>query len=61
MKRVGLAMLVCTQAAWAHEGHGATEGSSLLHWLAEPLHAVPVLAALAVAGVLAWRGRRTRA
>ncbi len=58
-----LATVLLTPAlAFAHPGHGASEGHSLLHYLTEPLHAyglfgVP-LAGLA-AGAL-WRWRRSR-
>jgi hypothetical protein len=40
--------------ASAHPGHGLDpSGTSLLHWLAEPVHALPLLAAAAF-GALCW-------
>ncbi|MCA9167424.1 MAG: hypothetical protein KDB23_07130 [Planctomycetales bacterium] len=44
----------------AHPGHGSTAANQVEHYVAEPLHAAPLLATLAVvaallAGTAAWR------
>lgn len=49
-----------------HPGHGTTDGTSLLHWLAEPLHAGAMLGllaatALGVYALLRSSGARGRA
>ena len=47
--------------AAAHPGHGVTDANSVTHYVAEPLHAVPwVAAAGALIGCLAWRLLRAR-
>jgi hypothetical protein len=47
--------------AAAHPGHGADpSGASLLHHLGEPEHALPLLAAIAVAALLRGLGARRR-
>ena len=49
-------------AASAHLGHGTTDHHAVLHYVAEPLHVVPLLVMLAAAvgiSLLAAR-RRTR-
>lgn len=49
-------------AAFAHPGHGTGAGTDALHFLTEPVHAVPI-ALLALAGVLGrtfWRRRVRR-
>ncbi len=37
-----------TSTAFGHGGHGAIEGTSLLHYLAEPVHGLFVLALIAL-------------
>ncbi|MFO8029575.1 MAG: hypothetical protein R6U28_06920 [Cyclonatronaceae bacterium] len=44
-------VLTACAAAWAHPGHGETEGYSLLHYFSEPFHVIP-MAAVIVASVL---------
>ena len=38
-------------ASLAHPGHGITDGSSLVHYLAEPLHVVALVALVAGAAI----------
>lgn len=44
-------VLTAFAVAWAHPGHGETEGYSFLHYLSEPFHVIP-LAAVILASVL---------
>jgi hypothetical protein len=57
-RRIALALgslLSLPGLALAHPGHGADpSGSSLLHVLAEPEHALPLLG-IACLGALVWR------
>lgn len=41
-----LILLIAAAGAWAHPGHGESEGHSLLHYLTEPLHIVPLIAVI---------------
>ena len=45
----------------AHGGHGATAGSSVMHYLYEPLHAIPAFAPLAIIAFMVWLLRRSQA
>jgi hypothetical protein len=67
MKNCCNALLGTVVTAWlaataaAHPGHGVTESTSVAHYVVEPLHAAPWLAALAALfGCLAWRLLRRR-
>lgn len=44
----------------AHPGHGTEEGWSLLHWLGEPEHFVPLAGALLLVALLSVRRIRRR-
>jgi hypothetical protein len=60
-----LAVLVpfAASPAWGHDGHGVGSGSSWLHLLTEPVHALPALLLLVLAltpAVAALRSRRAR-
>ena len=44
----------------AHPGHGSEEGWSLLHWLGEPEHFIPLAGALLLGGLLSARRIRRR-
>ncbi len=45
-----LAILLVTAAgAWAHPGHGETNGHSLMHYFTEPAHVIPLIAVIALA------------
>lgn len=44
----------------AHPGHGSKEGWSLLHWLGEPEHFIPLTGTLLLAGLLSVRRIRNR-
>lgn len=46
-----LAYCAAGGAAWAHPGHGSIPPDEPAHWV-EPIHALPVLAALVAAGVV---------
>jgi hydrogenase/urease accessory protein HupE len=60
MKRASVMMVMvvlglASSVAWAHPGHGEVgQGWTLLHWVAEPLHATG-LALVMVAALVAWR------
>ncbi len=41
--------------AAAHPGHGVLPGNSLWHWLLEPLHAVAIVCAIALASLVVPR------
>lgn len=46
----------------AHAGHGHTEGTSLLHWLIEPVHLpLTLAAAVLIAGLSLLALRRGKA
>ena len=55
-----LGVLAAPAVASAHGGHGTTEPSSALHYLAEPLHLFGLLAVFAAVGLLVLRRRRAR-
>jgi hypothetical protein len=44
-----------TGVAYGHGGHGATDGTALLHYLIEPVHGLAVLALVALAITAAGR------
>ncbi|MCR9261775.1 MAG: hypothetical protein NXH95_18820 [Pseudomonadaceae bacterium] len=46
-------------SATAHDGHGSSQAHSLLHYLTEPLHIIPVAIVVAL-GVAMWRRRKAR-
>jgi hypothetical protein len=51
--------LIATSPALAHPGHGITEGTSVIHYVVEPLHIGPVLLLLATGFTTAlWLKRR---
>ncbi|MCB0713166.1 MAG: hypothetical protein KDD67_12620 [Ignavibacteriae bacterium] len=55
-----LLIAASTMQLRAHPGHGESNGTSPLHFLLEPEHVVPTLAALAaVVTILLWRRRRS--
>lgn len=45
-------------SAFAHDGHGSSHAHSLMHYLTEPLHMLPV-AVVAVAAWYVWRRKKT--
>ncbi len=49
------ALLALPASLLAHEGHGHTEGSSPLHYVAEPYHAAIFLLAVALIVGIGWR------
>ena len=53
--------MTATTTLFAHDGHGRTEGSSILHYLSEPYHAIALFLGVAsIAGaLLIVRRRRT--
>ena len=53
-RHIGHGLLLNTLApgsVWAHAGHGVTDGSSLLHYILEPVHAVPAVVLAVAIGV----------
>ncbi len=60
MRRLGLVLssVLVAAPALAHEGHGHSDGGSLLHYLLEPLHVAAVLGALLV-GIFVVRAVKT--
>ena len=57
---LGIGLFVVAGELQAHPGHGSEEGWSLLHWLGEPEHALPIAAALILGVVIAARLLRRR-
>jgi hypothetical protein len=55
------ASLLVAMPAGAHPGHGDPGLDGWLHLLAEPLHAVSIMAAIALCTAIALLGRRRRA
>ena len=55
-----LSALFLAAPAFAHEGHGRSEGGSLLHYLLEPLHASAVVGAVLAAVFVARALRAAR-
>jgi hypothetical protein len=55
MLLAGSAAALFPQVARAHPGHGLGDGWSFLHFVSEPVHAVPgILLAACVLGAIAW-------
>lgn len=55
-----LSVIELPTVAAAHPGHGSTEPATALHYLAEPLHLLGLLAVLAAVGLVVLRRRRAR-
>jgi hypothetical protein len=55
LSRVMILILSVPGAAYAHDGHGHTDGDSPEHYLTEPYHIIIVLAAVAIIGALMYR------
>lgn len=55
MKSLMMLVAVLPTAAFAHDGHGTSSGSSLIHYLAEPAHLIPLLTVVAIGWLLAKR------
>ncbi|MBP3193745.1 hypothetical protein [Natronogracilivirga saccharolytica] len=49
-----LVMLIAVNSVQAHPGHGESDGHSLLHYITEPVHAIPLLGSLAFLVVAAF-------
>ncbi len=50
-----IVLMVLPVIAFAHPGHGATDGHSLWHYLTEPFHIISMIAALILlVGVIYW-------
>jgi len=43
-----LILLVAATGVWAHPGHGESHGHSLVHYLTEPFHVIPLVAVIIV-------------
>ena len=50
-----------TVTAFAHEGHGHTDGYTIKHYLTEPEHVIPIVVAAALAIVLVAHFRKRTA
>ncbi|MCC9644032.1 hypothetical protein LOC71_17250 [Rhodopirellula sp. JC740] len=48
------AVLICAAPAFAHPGHGNSEG--VAHYATEPVHVLPMMASIAVSGALLVAG-----
>ena len=46
--------------AQAHEGHGTFEGGSLSHYLASPMHVIPVIAFVAIGAYFLYKKATTK-
>ncbi len=54
-------LLLCLPfLAQAHEGHGTFSGGSLSHYLASPLHIIPVVAFVAIGAYFLYKKATTR-
>lgn len=57
---VTVCLMLLADSVWAHPGHGMTDPEGPVHYVLEPLHALPVLLVVlaigAVWGVLRRRG-----
>jgi len=51
-----LAATLTTAAVWGHPGHGSTDAQQVEHYLAEPVHAAPLVVALAIVAFLVGAG-----
>ena len=49
-----IVVILSAKATQAHPGHGDTDGHSLFHHVTEPVHALPLLAALTIAALAAF-------
>ena len=54
-----LVLLAATVTAFAHEGHGHTDGYTIKHYLPEPEHVIPIVIAAALAIVLVAHFRKS--
>ena len=51
----GLTVLAIASPAYAHhEASNAASVQTLMHWLANPVHALPIIAALALTGFVMY-------
>jgi len=56
-----LVALPATTAAFAHEGHGHTDGFTITHYFTEPEHAIPLILAVAAVILVVKRYRKSAA
>jgi hydrogenase/urease accessory protein HupE len=54
-----LVTVATTVTAFAHEGHGHTDGYTIKHYLTEPEHVIPIVIATAMAIVLVAHFRKS--
>ncbi len=47
-----LMLLVAAANVWAHPGHGDSSGHSLMHYLIEPFHSLPLIAVIVLSVVI---------
>ena len=55
---ITLACCFPAEAVFAHEGHGHTDGYTIIHYLTEPVHALAVGAAFVTGMAIWWRTRK---
>lgn len=60
MKKLAVFLSVLPVAAWAHPGHGTTDGYTIIHYFTEPQHAVITLGVLGLAAFIMVRELRRR-
>ena len=53
-------LILSSLTVFAHEGHGHIASDNPLHYLAEPLHALVLIVALAAIGYAIYRFRRVK-
>ncbi len=47
-----LMLFVAAANVWAHPGHGETGGHSLMHYLIEPFHSLPLIGVIVLSVVI---------
>lgn len=61
MKKITSLLAACSPVlAFAHPGHGGSDGYTIIHYFSEPQHAIITLGVMAAAIVLIVRERNKR-
>ncbi|MBY0481360.1 MAG: hypothetical protein K2Q21_08400 [Chitinophagaceae bacterium] len=61
MKKFTAALAILVPVlAWAHPGHGETDGYTIIHYFTEPQHAIITLGVLAAVSIYIVRERRKK-
>ena len=60
MRSLFITLICCFPAGtvFAHEGHGHTDGYTIIHYLTEPVHAFAVGIAFVTGMAIWWRTRK---